>query len=171
MSLVPFCSDAVLLLFRHLQHPLAPFSSLLRPFSTHVHTRSRARTLRVPLHKRERIPSFFSPALSFSLAPFFSPTRSFIFPVALSPSKHFSLSLSPSLPPPLSSDPSTTLLPHARVCFYARSGAPVTLCATLCVPLEPHYPRVKVSLWPTARLQDAEEDASRRTEGVETKPA
>ena len=119
--------------------------------------------------------SFFNPWKSLFLRwPLFSRVCSVGLPVVLSPSKRFSIlrsllfANSPGmylfsslvvlpLDVPLSPWP---LFSHARMCFYARSGALVTLCATLCVPLEPHYPRVKVSLRPAARLEDEQSFAS-----------
>lgn len=115
MSLVPFCSGTVLLLFRHLHHPLAPFSSLLRPFSTHVRARSDLHDTVLPLHRREDLSFFelddlfFSPPLVLFIppGPSSSSRRPFTFQA------HFSLSLAA---------PSRPISPVPR--FLASSRAP-----------------------------------------------
>lgn len=94
---------------------------------------------------REKLP--FSLSLPFTFKMFL-----FLIPIHSTSYTYF-LSTPPSL---FFFNPGPCSRMHAYMCFYARSRAPVTLCATLCAPSEPHYPRVKVSLRPAARLQDEE---------------
>lgn len=98
---------------------------------------------------REKLPLSLSLPFTFKMFLFLIPIHSTSYTYFLSTPLSLSLSFFFFNPGPCSRM-------HAYMCFYARSRAPVTLCATLCAPSEPHYPRVKVSLRPAARLQDEE---------------
>lgn len=149
MSLVPFLlGENVLLLFRH--HPLASFFSLLSiSLSTHTHTHTRNIYMQATVCTTLITLSLFNPRETLF---FLSPSKMFLLliPIHSTSYTYFPLSLS-------SFSTRVPVLACTHMCFYARSRAPVTLCATLCAPSEPHYPRVKVSLRPAASLQDEEE--------------
>lgn len=138
----------------------SPFLSFSNSLSTHTHTRNiymhgiaqcvrYSYTTNFLFLTREKLPLSLSLPFTFKMFLFLIPIHSTSYTYFLSTPLSLCLSFFFFNPGPCSRM-------HAYMCFYARSRAPVTLCATLCAPSEPHYPRVKVSLRPAARLQDEE---------------